>query len=119
MLTPMTSDELRRYAELIVHGCIAFRRGDTLLIRSGLAHRELAAALTGAAYRAGAFGVDVEYEDGHLYAERIMHASKEALGRRTSWQNERLRALGDPRTRGAQMPARRCGRRRSRHRAPA
>jgi aminopeptidase len=95
MLTPMTSDERRRYAELIVHGCIAFRRGDTLLIRSGLAHRELAAALTGAAYRAGAFGVDVEYEDGHLYAERIMHASNEALGRRTSWQNERLRALGD------------------------
>jgi leucyl aminopeptidase (aminopeptidase T) len=69
---------------MIVRGCIAFRRGDTLLVRAGLAHRELAAAVTGAAYRAGALGVEVEYEDGLVYAERIRHASDKALGRRTS-----------------------------------
>jgi aminopeptidase len=89
----MTADELHRYSEMIVRGCIAFRRGDTLLIRAGLAHRELAAAITGAAYRAGALGVEVEYEDGLVYAERIRHASEKALGRRTSWQRERMRAL--------------------------
>jgi len=59
----MTTDELRRYSEMIVRSCIAFRRGDALLVRAGLAHRELAAALTGAAYRAGALGVEVEYAD--------------------------------------------------------
>ena len=93
----MTPDELRRYAEMIVRGCIAFRRGDTLLVRAGLAHRELAAAVTGAAYRAGASAAEVEYEDSHVYAERIRHASKDALGRRTSWQRERMRALGNER----------------------
>jgi aminopeptidase len=37
----------------------------------------------------------VEYDDSRLYAARILHASKAALGTRTSWQRERMRALGD------------------------
>ena len=60
-----------------------------------LAHRELAVAIAEAAYRAGASAVDVEYEDSRVYAARILHASKDALGTRTSWQRERMRALGD------------------------
>jgi aminopeptidase len=91
----MTPDELRRYAEMIVQGCIAFRRGDSLLIRSGLAHRDLAVAVTEAAYRNGAAAVDVQYQDGRVDAARIAYASKEALGRRTSWQRAAMRALAD------------------------
>jgi aminopeptidase len=91
----MTPDELGRYSEMIVRGCIAFRRGDTLVVRAGLAHRDLAVALTEAAYRAGAAAVEVEYEDPRVYAARIAYASREALGRRTSWQRDRMRALGD------------------------
>jgi aminopeptidase len=91
----MKPDELRRYAEMIVRGCIAFRRGDTLLQRVGLAHRELAVAVAEAAYRAGAAAVDVDYDDSRIYAARIRHATKDALGRRTSWQRERTRALGN------------------------
>ncbi len=91
----MKPDELRRYAEMIVKGCIAFRRGDTLIVRPSLAHRELAVALAEAAYSAGALAVDVEYEDNLVYAARIVHGTDKALGRRTSWQRERMRALGN------------------------
>jgi hypothetical protein len=63
---PMTPDELRRYAQTIVRGCVAFRRGDMLLELVSVGHRELAAAVAGPAYRAGAAGVDVSYDDARL-----------------------------------------------------
>jgi len=91
----MKPEELRRYAEMLVRGCMALRRGDTLLERVGLPHRELAIAVAEAAYRAGAAAVDVEYDDGRVYAARIRHGSNAALGRRTTWQRERMRALGN------------------------
>lgn len=91
----MKPEELRRYAEMLVRGCMALRQGDTLLQRVGIAHRELAVAVAEAAYRAGAAAVDVEYDDNRVYAARIRHGSKAALGRRTSWQRERMRALGN------------------------
>ena len=91
----MKPEELRRYAEMLVRGCMALRQGDTLLQRVGIPHRELAVAVAEAAYRAGAAAVDVEYDDNRVYAARIRHGSKAALGRRTSWQRERMRALGN------------------------
>jgi aminopeptidase len=91
----MTQGELERYAEMIVRGCIAFRRGDTLVQRVAIAHRELAVAIAEAAYRAGAAAVDVDYDDPRMYAARVLHASKDALGGRASWQREQTRALGD------------------------
>jgi aminopeptidase len=94
MRGPMTPSELQRYAEMIVGGCIAFRRGDELLVRPSLAHRELAVAIAEAAYRAGAAAVDVEYDDNKIYAARVLYAPDAALGRRTSWQRARMRALG-------------------------
>jgi aminopeptidase len=94
MAAPMKPEELQRYAELVVRGGIAFRRGDTLLVQAGLPHRDLAIALAEAAYRAGAAAVDVEYDDARLKAARIRHASPTSLGRRTSWQRARMRAIG-------------------------
>ena len=91
----MKPDELRRYAEMLVRGCLALRRGDSLLEHVGIPHRELAVAVAEAAYRVGASAVDVEYDDTRVYAARILHASNAALGRRTSWQRERMRALGN------------------------
>jgi aminopeptidase len=90
----MKPDELRRYSEMIVKGCISFRRGDTLVQRVSLAHRDLAVAVAEAAYRLGAAAVDVDYDDGRIYAARIRHGSNAALGKRTAWQAERMRALG-------------------------
>jgi aminopeptidase len=91
----MTPDELRRYAELMVKSGAGFRRGDTLLVRAGPAHREFAIALAEAAYRSGAEAVDVEYDDLFVKAARIKFAPRRALGRRTSWQRARMRALGE------------------------
>ena len=91
----MTAEELQRYAEMIVRGCIAFRRGDVLLQRAGIPHRELAVAVAEAAYRAGAAAVEVEYDDPRLYAARITHAASSSLGLRTKAQRERMRSLGD------------------------
>ena len=53
MAGPMTPEELQRYADMVVRGCIAFRRGDELLVRTIFPHRDFAVALTEAAYRAG------------------------------------------------------------------
>src|SRR5437899_8842635 len=92
---PMKPDELRRYAELIVRGCIAFRRGDTLLQMVSLGHRDLAVAIAEAAYRAGALAVDVAYEDNRVYAAKIEHASKAALGYQTPWKRAQSRAFGE------------------------
>jgi aminopeptidase len=90
----MKPDELQRYAEMIVRGCIAFRRGDTLLQMVNLAHRELAVAVADAAYRAGAAVVDVDYEDARIYASRIEHGSNAALGSQSPWERARWRAVG-------------------------
>jgi aminopeptidase len=91
----MKPDELRRYAEMIVKGCIAFRRGDTLLELVSFGHRELAVAVAEAAYRAGALAVDAAYEDNHIYAAKIRHAPKHALGHQPTWKIAQWRALGD------------------------
>ncbi len=91
----MKQEELRRYAELIVRGCIAFRRGDTLLEMVSLGHRELAVAIAESAYRTGAFAVDVAYEDNRVYAARIEHAPKGALGHQTPWRKAQSHALGE------------------------
>ncbi len=60
---PMRPEELRRYADMIMKGCIALRRDDVVIVRPSLAHRELAVALAEAAYRGGAVVVEVEYDD--------------------------------------------------------
>ena len=93
MTAPMADAELERYAGMVLRGCVAFRPGDTLLIRAAPAHRELAVAVADAAYRAGAATVDAEVDDNQIYAARIRNAKKSSLGRRTSWQRLRLREL--------------------------
>jgi aminopeptidase len=92
---PMNAEELRRYAEMIVRGCIALRRGDTVLAQANFGHRDLTVAIAEAAYRAGAVAVDVVYEDNRVYAARIEHASKAAIGHKTPWRLAQARALGD------------------------
>ncbi len=90
----MTSTELRRYAEMIVRGCVAFRRGDSLIEMVNLGHRDLAVAIAEAAYRAGALTVDVQYEDSRAYAAKIDHASKDALGHQAPWRVAQWKAIG-------------------------
>ena len=91
----MKPEELRRYAELIVRGCIAFRRDDTLVEMVSLGHRELAVAIAESAYRAGALAVDVAYEDNRVYAAKIQLAANGALGHQTPWKKAQWRAFGE------------------------
>ncbi len=90
----MKPDELQRYAAMIVRGCIAFRRGDSLIELVSLGHRELAVAIADAAYRAGALAVDVQYEDNRVYATRIRRAPRNALGHQTPWRIAQWKAIG-------------------------
>ena len=91
----MTSTELRRYAEMIVRGCLAFRKGDSLIEMVNLGHRDLAVAVAEAAYRAGALTVDVQYEDSRAYAAKIGRASKDALGHQAPWRVAQWKAMGN------------------------
>jgi signal transduction histidine kinase len=59
----MTEAELTRYAEMIAKGCVALRRGDVVVLRPSLAHRDLAVALAEVSYRAGAEAVEIEVRD--------------------------------------------------------
>jgi len=90
----MKPDELRRYADAVVLGSIAFKRGDVLVVESGIPERELALALCESAYRAGAAGVDVVYEDPELFAAEVLTGSDQALGAVLPWQAARGRAYG-------------------------
>jgi aminopeptidase len=91
----MRPDELRRYADMMMKGCIALRRGDTVIVRAALPHRELAVALTEAAYRGGADVVEVEYDDPQVTAARIVYGSRGALAARAPWRLAEARALGE------------------------
>jgi aminopeptidase len=95
MRGPMTPDELQRYAEMVVRGCLAFRRGDTLVQQVAIGHRELAVAIAEAAYRAGAVAVEVEYDDPRVYAAKIRSGSEKALGHVTPWRRARATAFGE------------------------
>ena len=91
----MKPDELVRYADMIVRGCVDLRRGDTLIVRATPAHRELIVALAEAAYRRGAVHVEHTVEDPRLTAARITHGSDDAIGYATAWSKVRSRRLGE------------------------
>jgi aminopeptidase len=97
-MPPMKPDELARYAEMIVRGCVAFRRGDTLIVQANAAHRELVVALAETAYDAGARAVDVSFDDARVTAARIARGSDDAIGYRAPWEVARVRGFTDERT---------------------
>lgn len=94
----MKPAELERYAGTIVRGCIAFTRGDSLLVWGAPSHRELAVAVAEAAYRAGAEWVEHEVTDPRLTAARILHGSDDAIGALSPLHVAGRRALARERT---------------------
>ncbi|HEX5449973.1 MAG TPA: aminopeptidase [Gaiellaceae bacterium] len=93
MTSPMTREELQRYAQLLLKGCLAFGRGDMLTIQMSVAARELGVALAEAAYAAGAKSVAVDLDDHRIYAARIAQGSRAALGHEPQWVRARHRSL--------------------------
>ena len=92
----LAEPDLRRYADAIVGSCVDLRAGETLLIDCEHSHRELAVALAGSAYRAGAVVVDVNYSDRQVQRARIADGPDASLGQVAPWQQARLRASLDP-----------------------
>ena len=129
----MKPDELRRYAEMIVKGCIAFRRGDTLLAAGQhRAPRARGRGRRGRLPRRRA-AVDVEYDDtaclrrahparredrarpAHVVAARAHAGARQRGGRdragdgrdRAGVRSPTCRPSAWPRTRSGSPPARR------------
>jgi aminopeptidase len=88
----LPAERLERYADTLVRSCLGLEQGEELYIQAQIAHRELVIALSGAAYRAGASLVDVQYVDASVDATRIRWAKEEHLGPSTAWDRARLRA---------------------------
>jgi len=86
-------DEIARYAEAALHVGLSFRKGDDLIVGCQPAHREFAAALVEAAYRAGAHTADVMMADPLVRAARLRAASTAQLGELMQWQAARARSL--------------------------
>ena len=87
----LAPEELERYADAIVVGCLAVGEGDQLFVTGEPAHRELAVAPANSAYRAGAKLVEVLYGDPYVRAARLRHARDEDLGIVPPWELRRFR----------------------------
>ena len=93
--TLLSPEQLARYADAIVRGCLHLGEGETLFLQGQLVHRELMVALADAGYRAGAQVVDVGYVEPFLQVARVRHAGDEHLGPVPPWQRAYLRAQLD------------------------
>ena len=91
-------DDLERYADAIVRGCLDVREGEVLMVRGLPAQRALAVAIAEAAHRAGARLVDVAYQDPLVQAARVRHVDDADLGPLAAWERARLRAMIAPDT---------------------
>jgi aminopeptidase len=94
----LPSEELARYADVVVKVGIALGRGDDLLVTCQPAHREFAVALVEAGFRARARTVDVEYTDPLVRAAYLRSAPDRAVGYVTPWRATRVRATVKPET---------------------
>jgi len=82
-------DRWNRIAQLAVHGANV-QRDQTLLVAADLDQRELADAVSAAAYDRGARFVEVVYFDPWLKRTRIQHADPETLSFVPDWYGQRL-----------------------------
>jgi aminopeptidase len=107
MLGMPDTDRLDRFADLVVRVGANVRPGSFVLLRSDIAHLEIARAVVERAYVAGASWVEVDWSDGPIRRSQTTHASIERLTRTRPWVMERTKEwaaergvsimlLGDP-----------------------
>ena len=101
------NDRLERFADLVVRIGANVQPGSGVLLRTDIAHLEIARAVVERAYAAGASWVEIEWSDGPIRRSQLTHASMETLTRTRPWVIERTKAwaagrgvsiqlLGDP-----------------------
>jgi aminopeptidase len=85
------NDRLERFADLAVRVGANVQPGSGVLLRSDIAHLEVARAVVERAYLAGAAWVEVEWSDGPIRRSRLTHETIETLTRSRPWAIERTR----------------------------
>lgn len=97
-MTGLTADtRLRRFADLAVRMGANVRPGSEVLLRSDIAHLELARAVVESAYAAGAAWVEIDWSDGPIKRSQVRHASIERLSSARPWWVERTKAWAERR----------------------
>ena len=87
-----TGARLERFAELAVHIGANVQPGSDVLLRSDVAHLDIARAVVESAYAAGASWVEIDWSDGPIRRSQLTHASIERLTQSRPWMLERTRA---------------------------
>lgn len=81
----MTTADLDRYAELLVHTGVNLEPGQELFVDAYVEHAPLVRAIAGAGYRAGAKRVDAFYADKYVDAAMVELAAEEEVERAAPW----------------------------------
>jgi aminopeptidase len=87
----LPSARLDRFADLVVRIGANVQPGSDVLLRSDIAHREIARAVVERAYVAGAAWVEVEWSDGPIRRSEVSHASIDRLTQTRPWALARLK----------------------------
>jgi aminopeptidase len=86
------NDRLERFSDLVVRVGANVQPGSFVLLRSDIAHLEIARAVVERAYVAGASWVEVDWSDGPIRHSQLTHASIERLTRTRPWVIEQTKA---------------------------
>jgi aminopeptidase len=93
----MRSDELTRYAELLIDVGVNLVEGQELYVDAFVEHAPLVRVIARAGYAAGARRVDVIYVDKYVDAAMVELGPEEELERGSRWLIERTTAIEDRR----------------------
>jgi aminopeptidase len=92
MLGMPDHDRLERFADLVVQVGANVQPGSFVLLRTDIAHLDIARAVVERAYAAGASWVEIEWSDGPIRRSQVSHADIERLTWARPWVMERTRA---------------------------
>lgn len=92
MLGMPANDRLERFADLVVHVGANVQPGSFVLLRTDIAHLEIARTVVERAYAAGASWVEVDWTDGPIRHSQLTHASIGRLTRTRPWVIEQTKA---------------------------
>jgi aminopeptidase len=83
---------LERFADLVVRAGANVQPGSDVMLRTDIAHLEIARAVVERAYVAGAAWVEIVWSDGPIRHSQLTHASIERLTQTRPWVIERTKA---------------------------
>ena len=85
MLGMPDHDRLERFADLVVQVGANVQPGSFVLLRTDIAHLDIARAVVERAYAAGASWVEIDWSDGPIRRSQVRHADIERLTWARPW----------------------------------